>query len=206
MINAPSGEAHWESVYSERKPTEVSWFEKAPAMSLRLIAAADLPPAAALLDVGAGASRLAAALIATGYEDVTVADISATALLEAKRLPGTDRVKFTRADVRNHDFGRGYDLWHDRALFHFMVSDADQSGYLATLHRTLRPGGHLIIATFGPDGPTRCSSLPVARYGAEDLSNRLGREFDLVSAGTEVHITPSGNQQQFLYAHFRRIG
>ena len=203
MINSPGGQAHWESVYSERRPTEISWFEKVPTSSLRLIEAADLAPdTASLLDVGGGTSRLAAALGAAGYEDVTVADISAAALQELGRASA--KVKCVRADVRNHDFGRTYDLWHDRAVFHFMVSAADQEGYLATLRRTLRLGGHLIIATFGPEGPTTCSGLPVARYGAEDLSSRLGDGFDLVSAAIEEHVTPSGNLQQFVHGHFRR--
>jgi ubiquinone/menaquinone biosynthesis C-methylase UbiE len=203
-MTAVGGRAHWESVYTEREPTEVSWFEAVPKLSLQLIDAAGLPPDAAILDVGGGVSSLAEELRAAGYEDVTVADISGTALQRAKQMPGTDGVKFVQADVRNHDFGRSYDLWHDRAVFHFMVSALDQDGYLATLRRTLRAGGHLVIATFGPDAPPRCSGLSVARYGAGELSARLGEEFSVVSATTHIHVTPSGTEQQFLYAHFQQ--
>ena len=107
------------------------------------------------------------------------------------------------ADVRDHDFGRQYDLWHDRAVFHFMVDATDRDGYLNVLRRTLRPGGHLLIATFGPQGPEQCSGLPVARYGADELQRTL-EGFELRSADLAVHETPSGNSQQFLYAHFTR--
>jgi SAM-dependent methyltransferase len=199
--------AHWRRIYAERRSDELSWTEAAPAASLTLIDEAGLPIDAAILDVGGGMSKLAAELLRHGYGDVTVADISAEALARAKADLGeaASRVSWVEADVRSHDFHRRFDLWHDRALFHFMVEPADRDGYLATLNRSLRPSGHVILATFGPDGPTQCSGLPVLRYDAESLRGALGDDFELVSSQLTEHRAPSGRSQQFLYAHLRRI-
>lgn len=194
--------SHWEEVYASKNPAQVSWFEELPEVSLRLIEASGVPREAAIIDVGGGASRLAAALVERGYRDVSVADISAEALAAAGQLPGVDRIV---ADVRDHDFGRSFDLWHDRAVFHFMVADEDQHAYLRTLERSLRPGGTLVVATFGPEGPERCSGLPVVRRSAEGLAARLGPDFEPVLSELHDHRTPSGNVQQFLYALFRRV-
>ncbi len=198
--------AHWESTYAERTPEKVSWYETRPQRSLDLIQAAGVGHDAGILDVGGGASSLAAQLLDMGYEDVTVADISQTALAHAEAELGgcAARVAWVVADIRTHGFDRRYDLWHDRAVFHFMVSPADRAGYLNVLRRTLRPGGHLILATFGPQGPTQCSGLPVQRYGAEALQQVLGEDFQLVSSSLATHHTPSGASQQFLYAHLHR--
>ncbi len=198
--------AHWESTHAERTPEGVSWYEPCPQRSLELIQAAGVDHDAGILDVGGGASRLAAQLLDMGYEDVTVADISQTALAHAEAALGGSkaRVAWIVADIRNHGFDRGYDLWHDRAVFHFMVSPADRAGYLDVLRRTLRPGGHLILATFGPQGPTQCSGLPVERYSAEALQQVLGEDFQLVSSSLATHHTPSGASQQFLHAHLHR--
>jgi 2-polyprenyl-3-methyl-5-hydroxy-6-metoxy-1,4-benzoquinol methylase len=198
--------AHWEHVYAEREPDEVSWYEPTPDTSLTLIREAGLPADAAILDVGGGVSRLAGALLAAGYSDVTVADISAAALRRAQTELGDDAkgVTWVEADVRDHDFGRRYDLWHDRAVLHFMVAPGDREAYVDTLERTVQPGGHVIVATFGPDGPTRCSALPVARYGAPEVSRLLGDGFEPLSSMLRVHRTPSGSEQQFLHAHLRR--
>jgi SAM-dependent methyltransferase len=156
--------------------------------------------------VGGGASRLAAELVRRGHRDVTVLDVSARALELAKADLGeaAGEVSWVEADVRSHDFGRRFDLWHDRAAFHFMVEPADRDAYLATLERTLRPGGHLILATFGPQGPTTCSGLPVSRYDAATLSDTLGAGYELLSSRLVEHRTPSGSRQQFLYAHLER--
>ncbi len=197
--------AHWQQVYEERNPSQVSWYEPVPEASLSMIEAAGLPLDAAILDVGGGASRLAAELLKAGYCDVTVVDISEAALEKARAEFGDPRqVKWINADVSTHDFGRQYDLWHDRAVFHFMVESADRDAYLEALSRTLRPGGHLILATFGPEGPTSCSGLPVHRYGANELAETLGDEFELLRSEIRLHPTPSGSSQQFLYAGFRR--
>src|SRR5918995_5202074 len=145
-------QAHWERIYEEKAPDEVSWYESVPRASLELIEEARVARDAAILDVGGGASRLAGRLLDAGYTDITVADISGRALDRARAALGedADRVAWVEADIRDHDFGRGFDLWHERAVLHFMVADADRSGYLEVLRRTLRPAGHVIVATFGP--------------------------------------------------------
>lgn len=205
MIRVDIG-AHWQRVYEQNAPDEVSWFEAVPERSLSLIEEAGIDLGAAVIDVGGGESRLAGELLDRGYEDVAVADISSAALAEARSELGerASEVEWVNADVRDHDFGRQFDLWHDRAVFHFMVDAADRDGYLNTLRGSLRPGGHLILATFGPDGPTRCSGLPVHRYGNTELLETLGAEFGPVSSRLEMHRTPSGKDQQFLYLHLRR--
>ena len=197
--------AHWQHVYEEKAPDEVSWFEADPATSLALIDAADLSPGAAIVDVGGGASRLAAALVRRGYEDVTVADISAPALEQARLVAGpeAERIEFVEADVTD-GLERTFELWHDRALLHFMVDAGERRAYLDALDTGLRPGGHLIVATFGPAGPTRCSGLPVVRYGATDLAELLGGGYELLRQETVEHTTPGANTQQFVYALFRR--
>jgi SAM-dependent methyltransferase len=162
---------------------------------------------AAILDVGGGASRLASELSRSGHTDLTVADISAEALERAKADLGgsSGRVTWIVADMRDHDFNRRFDLWHDRAVFHFMVEAEDRKRYLDSLGKALRPGGHLILATFGPDGPSECSGLPVRRYDADALSQTVGADFELVSSHLTEHRTPSGRIQQFLYAHLRLL-
>lgn len=197
---------HWERVYVEKSADEVSWFEPVPRASLELIEEAGVDRDAAVVDVGGGESRLAGELLARGYADVTVADISATALAEARREMGDEAegVEWIEADVLHDDLGRRFDLWHDRAVFHFMIAEADRDDYLQTMRGALRPGGHLILATFGPDAPTQCSGLPVHRYGEAELLETLGTEFGLVSSRLEMHRTPSSKNQQFLYLHLRR--
>jgi SAM-dependent methyltransferase len=190
---------HWERVWTDRKPGEVSWYESSPRSSLKIIEGLRLPPDAPIIDVGGGASQLAEELLARGYTDITVADISSTALDRARKaFTDSDRVEWVVADICSHDFGRQFALWHDRAVFHFMVMPEDRGAYLETLRRSLEPGGHVVMATFGPQGPTECSGLPVVRYAAGELADTLG--YELVSSHLEDHTTPGGTVQQFLYA------
>jgi SAM-dependent methyltransferase len=199
-------EQHWRRLYERHAPQEVSWYEPVAELSLALIEEARLPFDAAILDAGGGTSRLAGQLIDAGYTDITVADITAEALQSAQAELGetATRVRWVEADLRDHDFGRRYDLWHDRAAFHFMVDPGDRERYLATLSRSVRPGGNVILATFGPNGPTHCSGLPVVRYSAEELTQLLGPGFQIISSRQTDHTTPSGAIQQFVYAHLRR--
>lgn len=194
---------HWQEIWTSKDRTEVSWFEASPRASLTLIEELQLPPAAPIVDVGGGASTLASDLVDRGYLDVTVADIAEAGLGVAKDSLGgeTDAITWVKADVRKHDFGRRFAVWHDRALFHFMTEPADRISYLATLRESMLPGGHVIVATFGPEGPTSCSGLPVVRYGADDLEEAFEGVARLVSAHLDDHETPSGKTQQFLYAH-----
>lgn len=196
-------QGHWEAAYKGAQPERLSWFEPEPASSLAMIEGLRLPRDAPIVDVGGGASRLAEELLRRGYSDITVADISAEALRRARQGFGEEeRVERVLADVREHDFGRRFALWHDRAVFHFMVSAGDRRAYLGTLERSLASGGHLVIATFGPEGPERCSGLPVARYSPESLAAAIGERAELESWHLEDHRTPAGARQQFLYAHF----
>lgn len=197
---------HWDQVYEQRPPDEASWFEQVPERSLEMIASTGLPKDAGIVDVGGGASNLAGELLSAGYVDITVADLSAAAIDEAQKEldPQAGEITWVVADVLEHDFGRHFDLWHDRAFFHFMVEPSDREAYLRALRRALRRDGHLVIASFGPDGPTQCSGLPVRRYSADDLSAELGAGFERLGDDLVAHHTPSGNQQQFLYAHFHR--
>jgi SAM-dependent methyltransferase len=201
-----AGRTHWERIYGGREPDRLSWYERTPETSLAWISRTGVPLDAAILDAGGGASGLAGELVRAGYTDVTVADVSASALERARAALGEDarRIAWVRADLRGHDFGRRFDLWHDRAVFHFMVERADRDAYLATLRRSLCPGGQLILATFGPAGPTRCSGLPVRRYGIDRLADLLGPDFAVVSSQLVDHRTPSGEVQQLLYAQLRR--
>jgi ubiquinone/menaquinone biosynthesis C-methylase UbiE len=198
--------AHWEQTYAEKASDRLSWFQDLPRRSLQLIEATELGRTAGIIDVGGGASCLAAELLKRGHTDVTVADISLSALERARDGLGSEgrRVRWLHADVRTYDFARTFDLWHDRAMFHFMVTAADKSEYLATLRRTLVPRGNLVIMTFGPKAPAQCSGLPVQRYDVDSLQATLGSEFSVVSSGLEAHKTPSGNEQQFLYARLVR--
>ncbi len=198
--------AHWDHVYTTKQSTDVSWYKPTPSHSLALIAASGLPVDSSIIDVGGGMSRLAATLLERGYTDVSVADISASALERGRTQAGAagGHISWIEADVRVHDFEREYALWHDRAVFHFMVEQQDREAYLRTLRRSLRPGGHLLLATFGPEGPEQCSGLPTTRYGAQALSATLGSDYELLSSEIDIHEAPSGAAQQLLYAHFQR--
>jgi ubiquinone/menaquinone biosynthesis C-methylase UbiE len=201
-----SPQARWDAVYGRRDLRHLSWYEPAPEISLALITQAGVPRDAAIIDVGGGASGLAAALLASGYTDVTVADISAASLEAAQATLSADakRIHWIQADVRSHDFGRLYHLWHDRAVFPFMVTAADREAYLDNLRRTLAPDGSVIFATFGPSGPTHCSGLPTRRYDAPELIRLLGPDFDPLASRLHQHTTPAGDEQQFLYLLARR--
>jgi len=198
--------AHWENVYRTKGEREVSWFQETPDVSLALIAAAGAAHDSAIIDIGGGASRLVDALLDAGYTDVTVLDVSDAALVAAKaRLGGAAaRATWIVSDVTAWKPPRRYDLWHDRAAFHFFTDAADRAAYVACLTQALRPGGHAIIATFAPDGPQRCSGLPVVRYDGASLGQTLGSSFTLVEARRHDHPTPMGSTQRFQFSLFRR--
>jgi ubiquinone/menaquinone biosynthesis C-methylase UbiE len=204
VTNAPH--QHWQAAYEARAATEVPWYEPVPRRSLELIRAAGLATGAAIVDVGGGASTLVDHLLAECFTDVTVVDV-APAALESSRLRLGDRatqVSWIAADVTQWEPPRRYELWHDRAVFHFLV-DAERRGrYLAALERAVAPGGHVVIASFGPDGPERCSGLDVQRYSADELDDVLGPAYRLVTADLDEHVTPGGRVQQFVYGCWRR--
>lgn len=194
--------AHWERVYLDHSPQSLSWFESEPRGSLAIIDSLALPPQEPIVDVGGGTSRLAAALLERGHSDITVMDISDRALEAAKtELSAHGRVQWVVGDVRTQDFGRRFRLWHDRALFHFMVASEDRDSYLAALERSLAPGGHIVIAAFAPEGPVHCSGLPVVRYSAEELAETFEGIATLESHRYEQHVTPGGEPRPYVYAH-----
>lgn len=193
--------AHWERVYQTKDPTELSWYQADPAVSFRLIEQAGVGRSAPILDVGGGASLLADRLVTTGYEDVTVLDVSSAALAVVRERLGP-AVRVIRVDMTRFGPERRYALWHDRAVLHFLTDPEDQQAYVRALRQTLRPGGHVILAAFALDGPTRCSGLPVERYDASRMGALLGPEFVLRSAETEAHLTPAGATQHFQYGWF----
>ena len=199
MISNPA--EHWQTVYETKSSTDVSWYQPVPQRSLALIQSTGLPPDAAILDVGGGASTLVDHLLAAGFSDITVLDVAPAALEAAKVRLGTAgaTVQMIAADVTAWQPSRRYDLWHDRAVFHFLVNAALREQYLNVLKVALAPGGYLVMATFGPQGPMRCSGLDVRRYSAAELSAVLGPAFRLVTSDIEEHTTPSGNIQQFIY-------
>jgi len=196
---------HWDEVYGRRAATELSWYEAHPGKSLELIRASGIQRDDPIIDVGGGASLLSEALLDQGYRDLTVIDISSEALEKLRsRLGARARaVTLLQQDVTTFRPARRFALWHDRAVFHFLVNDQERRRYVDALRQTLRSDGHLIIATFGPEGPDRCSGLPVARYDAATLARELGDPLKLIESSLEMHRTPWGATQQFLYCRFQ---
>jgi SAM-dependent methyltransferase len=198
---------HWDRVYSTRGERDVSWFEDLPAISLRLMEAAGLTTETCVLDVGGGDSRLVDALAARGLDCLAVLDVSQAALQRARaRLGEAARVPtWIAADVTGVWSLKPMDIWHDRAVFHFLTEREDRARYLRHLAETLKRDGAVIIATFAPDGPEKCSGLPVVRYSPETLAAELGEGFTLVQSLRHRHVTPWGTVQPFQYSRFARV-
>jgi SAM-dependent methyltransferase len=201
-------QAHWENVYTTKSEKEVSWFQETPAPSLELIALTRLPEDAAIIDIGGGASRLVDDLLARKFRRLTVLDLSGAALAAAKERLGESgaEVQWVIADVTKWEPEQTYDLWHDRAAFHFLTDLADQSAYVDRIKRAVKPGGYVIIGTFAPDGPERCSGLPIVRHDATTLAKILGSDFVLTDTRRHDHATPWGAVQRFQFSTFRRAG
>lgn len=196
---------HWETVYQTKKPNEVSWYQDNPAKSCELILATGVSRQAPIIDVGGGASHLVEVLLESGFSDLTVLDISSRALqrLRERLGPRASLVTLVEADVTEFQPRRHFAVWHDRAVFHFLIKPEDRQRYIATLCASLQPQGHVIIASFGPEGPLQCSGLNVMRYSPETLSAELGSGFTLIESAEELHVTPTGGTQQFVYCRFR---
>lgn len=202
-----SGKAHWESVYSASPAEKLGWYEPHLKTSLAWIKELDLNPDDRIIDVGGGASTLVDDLLDAGSRLITVLDLSEHALSSTQaRLGKRARlVTWLEGDVASIDLrGHYYDLWHDRAVFHFLTAPDQQRKYRDALLRALKPGGHLIIATFAPEAPPKCSGLPVQRYTPETLQAVLGGEFELKREQKEMHVTPGGVEQMYLYCQFHR--
>src|SRR6266849_3313798 len=197
---------HWENVYKTKAPNAVSWYRPHLETSLALIERAAGGPQAAIIDVGAGESTLADDLLSRGYQNITVLDISETAIDVCKKRMGAaaNRVRWLVADVTLADLNQdGYDVWHDRAVFHFLTAMGQRIAYVRNVARSVKRGGHVIVSTFGPEGPMKCSGLDVMRYDADSLHGQFGERFRLVDSSKELHNTPFGTTQQFLYCYCR---
>jgi hypothetical protein len=202
----PERRTHWETVYSTKQPGEVSWYQPEPELPLKLIRRTLAPHNAAIVDIGGGASTLVDHLVRDGFADITVLDIAAPALEHAKRRLGVSaaRVTWIAADVTSWRPARAVDLWHDRAVLHFLTNESDQRAYADTLRATVRPGGWAIIGGFAPHGPLKCSGLDVVRHDANSLRALLGNDFALMETHGEIHVTPQGREQAFRHHLFSR--
>jgi len=197
---------HWEKIYIEKAPNTVSWFRPHLETSLDLIGRLAPGRQVSIIDVGGGESTLVDDLLARAYQNITVLDISQTAIEANKQRLGkaSDLVHWLTADITKIDLEpSAYDVWHDRAVFHFLTSEADRVAYVRQVARGVRHGGHVIVSTFGPEGPTKCSGLNVVRYDAASLHREFGVHFRLLGSSRELHETPFGTVQQFLYCYCR---
>jgi ubiquinone/menaquinone biosynthesis C-methylase UbiE len=199
---------HWEKVYSTKATDSVSWFQAHADMSMHLIRASGLARDAAIIDVGGGASTLVDDLVEDGYSNLTVLDFSGAALNESQRRlgPNAASVRWIEADITRAEFTpHSLDLWHDRAVFHFLTAEEDRATYVRQVLRALKPGGHVVMATFGANGPTQCSGLPVMRYAPDALHAEFGDAFTLLSHEEQLHHTPFGSDPQFIYCMCRKM-
>lgn len=199
---------HWEQVYSSKPDNSVSWFQEHAKLSLRLIRETGIHKSAAIIDIGGGTSTLVDDLLLDGYSSLTVLDLSATALAAARKRLGSRayKIEWLEENITNallHAYA--YDIWHDRAVFHFLTTPEERQAYIKTVLRSVKPGGHVIVATFAEDGPTQCSGLPVIGYNADQLHSVFGTSFKLLEHEKEEHLTPSGVIQKFIYCHFQKI-
>lgn len=206
--NSMSAGEHWQSVYQQKATDAVSWYRPHLELSVELIEKTGVSLNAPIIDIGGGASTLVDDLLVAHYQDVTVLDLSDAAFAVTRQRLGdaAARVQWRVADIAQVELPAAhYGLWHDRAVFHFMTQPVQREAYIRTLLQSLRPDGHLIMATFGPAGPERCSGLPVCRYDAESLVRELGDQFQLRESRLEWHQTPLATQQQFLYVWLQRV-
>jgi trans-aconitate methyltransferase len=197
---------HWNHAYTKKSEAELSWHEDDPTVALSLMKEAGLGSTSSVIDIGAGTSRLMERLLDLGLRDLTALDLSESALAQARLRLG-EREKFVKwivHDITSWEPTQKYNIWHDRAVFHFLVHPEDRIAYIKRLSRSVPPGGLAVIATFAPDGPEKCSGLPVTRYSPASLGNTIGANFSLLTHHSHLHYTPWGNQQPFQYSLFRR--
>lgn len=199
---------HWEKIYKAKVATEVSWFQEHATLSLRFIRNATTSNSFSIIDLGGGASTLVDDLLAHSYENITVLDLSGAALATAKARLGAlaSKVQWVEANILEYEFPVDtYDIWHDRAVFHFFTAAEDRQTYIQKMLRAVKPGGLVIVATFAEDGPDKCSGLPVMRYSADELYAEFGNYLELLDHEKEIHNTPGGNEQKFNYCCCRKV-
>ena len=200
--------SHWEKIYKAKAPDAVSWYRTHLDRSLELIESASLDRSACIIDIGGGESTLVDDLLACGYHNLTILDVSQTALDVTKARLGESGkgIHWICADVTQSDLpAHAFDVWHDRAVFHFLNTPEQRNAYVQLATRAVKPTGHVIVSTFGPEGPTKCSGLDVTRYDAQSLHGEFGSRFKLIHSSTELHQTPFGTTQQFLYCYCRLV-
>ena len=199
--------SHWENIYKTKASTQVSWYQEHLQTPLRLIELTGVEKTARIIDIGGGASTLVDDLLERGFEHITVLDISSAAIDAARERLGSraDEITWIEADITKISLPyHYYDLWHDRAVFHFLTSAGDCQKYIEAVKHSLKPGGHVIISTFALEGPPKCSGLVVVRYSPQSLHEEFGNEFELIDSASEVHLTPSGTKQKFIYCYLRK--
>jgi len=202
---------HWEQVYSRKQSTEVSWYQQHPERSLELIKATGVDASASIIDIGGGASTLVDFLLEAGYKNLSVLDISHTAIEQAKSRLGrseikwADKVEWLEQDIAEFKTERYFDVWHDRAVFHFLTDEKDRAAYVHAMLSVLNIGAFVIIAAFDVNGPKKCSGLEVMHYSPEKMSAVLGASFQLIETSSEDHLTPKGASQSFVYCRFLRV-
>jgi SAM-dependent methyltransferase len=195
---------HWQNIYREKSPSEVSWYQKKPQLSLDLIHDTGVNEDDAIIDIGGGASVLVDFLCRQGFRKLAVLDISGNALATARKRLGDmgNNIDWFETDITEFNPPHQFLFWHDRAVFHFLTDESDRRKYVSVLKRALLPGGHIIIAAFAIGGPEKCSGLDIVQYDASKLSAELGDEFQLLDERNEIHVTPANKQQAFTYFHF----
>ena len=198
---------HWNKVYSNKRPEELTWFQARPEASLSIIRKAAMGAEARIIDVGGGTSLLTATLLEDGFRNLSVLDVSDRALEVARSLlePDSPEIEWFTSDLTDFEPPHQWDLWHDRAVFHFLTGKEDRNSYRRVLNASVEPSGHVVIATFALDGPERCSGLEVVRYCPESLHAELGTRYELCGSVDETHRTPGGGTQKFVYSWFRKL-
>jgi ubiquinone/menaquinone biosynthesis C-methylase UbiE len=202
-----NAKTHWEHIYETKAPTQVSWYQEHAQLSLQLIQNTRVQKTAQIIDIGGGASTLVDDLLAAGFQSISVLDVSATALQLARQRLGqrAGDVNWIEADITQADLpAQSYDLWHDRAVFHFLTQAEDRQRYVQAVRRSVKQGGHVIVSTFASDGPEHCSGLDVVRYSPESLHSEFGQGFEVVQSTHETHHTPFETEQKFIYCYCRK--
>ena len=198
---------HWDDIYNRKNFTEVTWFQTEPKLSLSLIRGLELTKDLQILDVGAGSSTLVDFLLRDGYQNISLLDLSKNAFKQSKERLGKkiEKIHWLVGDVRTFNFKQKFDLWYDRAVFHFLTDVVDQNSYLKNLNDSLKTGAYFIISTFAEDGPLKCSGLEIARYAKDELIQKIGPNYKLLNFQKETHVSPGGMEQKFNYWVFKKL-
>lgn len=199
-------EKHWNQIYSEKDYTEVTWFQSYPSVSLKLINSLNLSKDSSILDVGCGATMLLDVLIAEGFQNITAIDLSHSALEQLRQRLSSNQqlINWIEGDITIYHFDNTFDLWHDRAVFHFLTTEQEQQLYINQLNKYLKANGNLIISTFAEDGPLKCSGLEIKRYAKDELIDKFSEFFEFLHFEKETHVSPKGMEQKFNYWVFRK--